>query len=51
MRKAHGRGCDVVVFTEIALTAFFPHWYIEDEEELDDYFEREMPSPTTKPLF
>ena len=51
MRQAHGRGCDVVVFTEIALTAFFPHWYIEDEEELDDYFEREMPSPATKPLF
>lgn len=51
MRQAHGRGCDVVVFTEIALTAFFPHWYIEDEEELDGYFEREMPSRATKPLF
>ena len=31
MREAHGRGCDVVVFTEVALTAFFPHWYIEVE--------------------
>ena len=51
MRQAHRRGCDVVVFTEIALTAFFPHWYIEDEEELDGYFEREMPSRATKPLF
>lgn len=51
MREAHGRGCDVVVFTEVALTAFFPHWYIEDETELDSYFEREMPSPITQPLF
>ena len=51
MREAHGRGCDVVVFTEVALTAFFPHWYIEDETELDSYFEREMPSPATQPLF
>ena len=51
MREAHSRGCDVVVFTEVALTAFFPHWYIEDENELDSYFETEMPSPTTRPLF
>ena len=51
MREAHGRGCDVVVFTEVALTAFFPHWYIENETELDNYFEREMPSPATQPLF
>ena len=35
MRQAHGRGCDVVVFTEVALTSFFPHWYIEEKEELD----------------
>jgi hypothetical protein len=24
MRKAHGEGCDLVVFTELALTTFFP---------------------------
>ena len=51
MRQAHGRGCDVVVYTEVALTPFFPHWYIEKEEELDAYFEHQMPSPTTRPLF
>ena len=51
MRQAHGCGCDVVVFTEVALTAFFPHWYIEDEEQLDGFFERDMPSPATRPLF
>lgn len=51
MRRAHGQGCDLVVFTECALTAFFPHWWIDDERELDSWFEPEMPGPETKPLF
>ena len=51
MRDARARGCDLVVFTECALTAFFPHWWIEDEAELDAWFERAMPSPVTQPLF
>jgi predicted amidohydrolase len=51
MREAHGRGCDLVVFTECALTAFFPHWYMADQEEIDTYFEREMPGPETRILF
>jgi len=51
MRQAHQRGGDLVVFTECALTAFFPHWWIEDEDELDSWFECEMPSPETQPLF
>src|SRR5688572_17912239 len=51
LRAAHARGCDLVVFPECALTAFFPHWYIEDEGELDGWFEREMPGPETRPLF
>jgi predicted amidohydrolase len=33
------------------LTAFFPHWWIEDEAELDSWFEREMPNAATRPLF
>jgi hypothetical protein len=41
----------VVAFTEVALTAFFPHWWIEDEAELDAWFETEMPGPQTQPLF
>ena len=44
-------GVDLIVYPEAALTAFFPHWWIEDENELDSYFEREMPSPATRPLF
>ena len=35
LREGHKRGCELVVFTECALTAFFPHWLIEDPAELD----------------
>jgi N-carbamoyl-D-amino-acid hydrolase len=31
MREARARGCDLIVFTECALTAFFPHWWIEGD--------------------
>src|SRR6187549_2590665 len=51
MREARARGCDLIVFTECALTAFFPHWWIEDEAELDAWFESEMPGPATQVLF
>src|SRR6478672_9208395 len=51
MREARSRGCDLIVFTECALTAFFPHWWIDDEAELDTWFEAEMPGRTTKILF
>ena len=44
-------GCDLVVFPELALTTFFPRWYIEDAEERDRFYETEMPSSETKPLF
>jgi N-carbamoyl-D-amino-acid hydrolase len=48
---ASGRGCALVVFPELALTSFFPRWYIEDQDEIDAWFETEMPGPATKPLF
>jgi N-carbamoyl-D-amino-acid hydrolase len=51
LREAHGRGAKLVVFTELALTTFFPRWLIEDEAELDSYYETAMPSPATQPLF
>lgn len=51
MREAKSRGCDLIVFTECALTAFFAHWWIEDETELDSWFERDMPGRDTQPLF
>ncbi|MCK0104243.1 N-carbamoyl-D-amino-acid hydrolase [Pseudohalocynthiibacter sp. F2068] len=51
MREAHARGATLVVFPELALTTFFPRWYIEDEAELAKWFETEMPSTETQPLF
>ena len=51
LEEASSRGCELVVFLEFSLTTFFPRWYIEDQEEIDAWFETEMPSPATKPLF
>ncbi|WP_370313817.1 N-carbamoyl-D-amino-acid hydrolase [Sagittula sp.] len=50
MRDAHARGARLVVFPELALTTFFPRWLLE-EPELDRFYETEMPSPETMPLF
>ena len=51
MEEASGRGCDLVVFPELALTTFFPRWFMEDQAEIDLYFEEEMPGPETRSLF
>lgn len=51
MSKAKDRGCDLVVFPELALTSFFPRWYMEDQEEIDSFFEEQMPSGETQILF
>ena len=51
MREAHGFGCDLIAYPELALTTFFPRWAIEDEAELDSFYETEMPGPETRPLF
>jgi N-carbamoyl-D-amino-acid hydrolase len=51
MRQAHSNGCDLIVYPELALTTFFPRWYMEDQAEIDRYFEREMPGPETQALF
>ncbi|MEP6943009.1 MAG: N-carbamoyl-D-amino-acid hydrolase [Betaproteobacteria bacterium] len=51
LRQAASHGCNLVVFPECALTAFFPHWYYDRQEEIDAYFERAMPNAATQPLF
>jgi len=51
MREAHSLGCRLIVFPELTLTTFFPRWYIEDESELDQWFETSMPNKETQPLF
>ncbi|MCB1956151.1 MAG: N-carbamoyl-D-amino-acid hydrolase [Rhodocyclaceae bacterium] len=49
--QAARHGCDLVVFPELALTTFFPRWFMADQDEVDSFFEREMPGPETRPLF
>ncbi len=44
LERAHVKGCKLVVFPELALTSFFPRWLIEDERELDSFYETEMPN-------
>ena len=51
MRQAEGHGCDLIVYPEAALTAFFPHWWIDDETEIDGHFETAMPNNETAALF
>jgi len=49
--EAAARKCDLVVFTELALTTFFPRWLMTEQAEIDAFFEREMPNAATRPLF
>jgi predicted amidohydrolase len=51
LRQGHTAGCDVVVFPELALTTFFPRWFVDDISEANHWYETEMPSPVTQPLF
>lgn len=51
MDEASAKGADLIVYPELALTTFFPRWYVEDRAEFDSWFEREMPSAAIKPLF
>ncbi len=49
--EAKSRGCTLVVYPELALTTFFPRWYMEDQAQVDAWFESEMPGPQTRALF
>jgi predicted amidohydrolase len=51
LREAKRMGCELVVFPELTLTTFFPRWWMPDQAEVDSFFEREMPSNETAPLF
>jgi predicted amidohydrolase len=51
LREAHAAGTKLVVFPELALTTFFPRWWMEDQKEIDAFFEREMPNEAVRPLF
>ena len=51
MREAHGAGCQLVVYPELALTTFFPRYWYDEIAEIDCWFERRMPNNATQPLF
>ena len=42
MRQAKDAGCDLVIYPELALTTFFPRWYMEDQREIDLAMIREI---------
>ena len=51
LEQAAASGVKFVVFPELALTTFFPRYWMTDQAEIDAFFEAEMPGPETQPLF
>jgi len=51
LEQAAAERATLVVFPEIAFTTFFPRWLFPTTQELDTYFERDLPGPNTQPLF
>jgi predicted amidohydrolase len=51
MRDARSRGAEFVVFPEMALTTFFPRYWMTEEAAHARFFETAMPSAETQPLF
>lgn len=51
LREAAHHGAELVVYPELALTTFFPRWFVNDISEADHWYERSMPNEATQPLF
>jgi len=51
METAAKSNVELVVYPELALTTFFPRWFVDDIKEADHWYERSMPSPIVQPLF
>src|SRR4029077_19348176 len=51
LAEGASQGCDLVVFPELALTTFFPRWYLDDITDADHFYETSMPNDATQPLF
>ena len=49
--QAKDQGVELLVYPELAMTTFFPRWFVEDPAEFDHYYHREMPDQDTKVLF
>lgn len=50
LKTAARAGAALAVFPELALTTFFPRWQLE-VDEIDEFYETEMPGPGTQPLY
>lgn len=51
LHEAAEAGVELLVYPELALTTFFPRWMLTDQDEIDSYYEAEMPNADTQPLF
>ncbi|WP_022873788.1 N-carbamoyl-D-amino-acid hydrolase [Nesterenkonia alba] len=51
LEEGASRGVEVVVFPELALSTYFPRWWMDDDADIDSFFEAQMPSEETQPLF
>ncbi len=51
MRQAASRKADLVVFPELALTTFFPRYWMTEQDAQAQYFEKSMPGSETQILF
>ena len=51
LSEGHARGCELIVFPELALTTFFPRWIVDNIAEADHWYETSMPNEWTQPLF
>ena len=49
--EAKRKGANLIIYPELALTTFFPRWYMEDQAEVDTWFEKTMPNEAVQPLF
>ncbi|PTE07009.1 nitrilase-related carbon-nitrogen hydrolase [Mesorhizobium helmanticense] len=51
LEQSAAAGAEIAVFPEMALTTFFPRWRIDDQAEIDAFFEQSMPGPETLRLY
>jgi N-carbamoyl-D-amino-acid hydrolase len=51
LHRADAAGCGLVVYPELALTTFFPRWFVANLRDAEDWYEQAMPGPETQPLF
>ena len=49
--EAKARRADLIVYPELALTTFFPRYFMTDQNEVDRWFESGDAGPATRPLF